>query len=114
MLASILSVLLLGCSAPKTNWFLFTLQPESGLWRSRELDYVAIAKAYAREKHVDFKFDGAEVSLHFYQEQGACAVEVYFSGSIGAPSFAVDMDGSGKVLRHYTVSPSNELSGRHA
>jgi len=102
-----LLLLVTGCATQKyervpTNYFLFTQDAKSGLWRPRYDDFVEIAKAYAKQKGISFSFEGTEALLWVLQKDGALIAQVEFCGSFGSPYLAVEIDTAGKAIRHDT------------
>jgi len=100
-------LLVAGCADQKSSrlrseYFLFNEDSKTGLWRSRYDDFVAIAKAYAKEKNIPFEFEGTSAFLQIYQQNRTLIAHVRFEKFFGSPFLAVDIDTAGKVLRHQT------------
>src|SRR5579859_4897710 len=99
--------LLVGCAHERASrlpadYFLFNGDSKRDAWRSRYIDFEQVAKVYAKEKHIDFNFEGTFSNLWVFQKNGKLFARIDFGGRFGSPFFAVDIDPSGKVLAHYT------------
>jgi hypothetical protein len=84
------------------EYFHFNQDPNSGFWRPRFDDFIGTAKAYAKRNNIPFDFNGTSASLTIFVKDGQLIARVEFFGKVGAPFLTLDMDTSGKVLRHYT------------
>jgi hypothetical protein len=91
--------------------FLFNADTGSALWRTRNTDFVQIARDYAREKKIPFDFQGTSAVLMIYQERRSVIARVEFGGGLGTPCLAVWIDPSGRVVRHGTGVVHDTIGG---
>ena len=98
----LLSMLLVGCAHHEpTGSFGFSLTSSRDGWRSNRCDFIQTAKDYARSKHLDFNFEDSTPLLEIVCEQGQTTARVWFTYGPGNVFLFVDIDPSGKVVRHH-------------
>ncbi len=95
------TLLLAGCAHEHGGKpaFEFNRADEHVGWQSLRFELAEIAKDYAREKNLTFDFEGTTQYLRITQHGGLRA-EVWFLHRPGDWMLTVEIDASGKVVRH--------------